>query len=487
MIYNADYLEAEREYCSRSLLNYTKKAWHVLEPGMELKLGWAIECIFAHLEAVTAGEIKDLLLTVPFGLMKSLASCVLWPSFEWGPKNMPTNRILSASHDQKLAIRDNLRMRRLIESEWYQQLWPIKLTSDQNEKMNFENEHTGWRSACAAKSMTGRRADRVIWDDPQKAFDAGSAAEIENMIDLFSGVLPSRLNDPKKSATIIIMQRVDYRDAASLAIESGFYHVMLPMEFDKKRACASVIYPDPRTEEKELLFPDRFDQESVDKMKKKMILRKGLAFWEAQANQNPSPDGGNIIKTEYWRHYDKIPKGEILYRRMYCDTALKTEEKHDYSVFAVWGKHKNGNVYLLDLLRGKWEAPELEKRLIDFWNDQRAWDIPWYGQINQVMVEDKASGIGLIQGIKKRGGIPIIGFDPGDKDKYTRLKGVLGYLQSGMAYLPKEAAWLSAFILEHDLFTGDKKKKERDDQVDTTIMMLMDLCDEANLSWVANL
>ena len=121
--------------------------------------------------------------------------------------------------------------------------------------MNFENEHTGWRSACAAKSMTGRRADRVIWDDPQKAFDAGSAAEIENMIDLFSGVLPSRLNDPKKSATIIIMQRVDYRDAASLAIESGFYHVCYPWNLTRNVPVPALFIRTQEQRKKSCYFP----------------------------------------------------------------------------------------------------------------------------------------------------------------------------------------------------------------------------------------
>lgn len=469
MIHSQDYIAAEREYCSRSLLNYTKRSWNILEPEMELKLGWALECIAEHLEAITRGEIKKLLINVPPGLMKSLLSCVVWPSWEWGPKGMPNIRFMGASHDRELAIRDSLRMRRLIQSDWYQKLWPIKLTSDQNQKLYFENSHTGWRVACAATAMTGRRADRVAWDDPQKTADADTQAVIAEIETIFQKTLPTRLNDPVESARLIIMQRSGFKDASSHAIKSGYYHVMLPMEFDKKRACVSVIYPDPRTEDGELLFPERFPREAVEEMK----IDMGSMAYATQCQQLASPPGGNVIRTEWWQEYEELPKGLMSYRRMYCDTALKTKESSDYSVFAVWGKAKNGNVYLIDILRGKWEAPELEKKLIAYWDEHRNWDIPWYGQINQIKIEDKASGTGLIQGAKRKGGLPIVGFIP-EKDKYTRVKNVLPYIEGGMCFIPKNAPWKSAWLLEHEQFTGNGTH-DKDDQVDTTTMALMDM------------
>uniref|UniRef100_UPI003F582379 hypothetical protein n=1 Tax=Vibrio cholerae TaxID=666 RepID=UPI003F582379 len=98
--------------------------------------------------------------------MKSTLVSVFWPAWEWGPMNMPHIRFIGASHEQGLAVRDTLKMRRLVTSEWFTERWPIGLTGDQNQKTYYENTRTGFRQACAVESMTGRRGDRVAWDDP---------------------------------------------------------------------------------------------------------------------------------------------------------------------------------------------------------------------------------------------------------------------------------------------------------------------------------
>lgn len=124
----------------------------------------------AHLEALSNGELTEdgnsprLLINVPPGMMKSMLVSVLFPAWEWGPRNMPHMRYVCASHSQELAVRDNVKMRRLVESEWYQSLWGdrVTMTGDQNVKTKFENTATGFRQAVATASMTGARGDRVI-------------------------------------------------------------------------------------------------------------------------------------------------------------------------------------------------------------------------------------------------------------------------------------------------------------------------------------
>ena len=85
-----DVRAAKKELASRSLAEFAKQAWHVLEPGTELKWGWVLDAICEHLEAVTAGEIKRLLANVPPGSMKSLLTGVIWPAWEWGPRGLET-------------------------------------------------------------------------------------------------------------------------------------------------------------------------------------------------------------------------------------------------------------------------------------------------------------------------------------------------------------------------------------------------------------
>ena len=182
----SDWLAIEREFCARKLANFVQRAWPVVEPGTRYVHGWHIDAIAEHLEAVTAGEINRLLINVPPGTMKSLAVGVLWPAWEWGPRAQPQLRYVGAAHAQDLAVRDNMRMRRLVKSEWYQRLWPLGIAADQDAKLKFENTATGYRAAVAATAMTGHRGDRVLYDDPHSV--EGALSDLQRN-DRAAGVL----------------------------------------------------------------------------------------------------------------------------------------------------------------------------------------------------------------------------------------------------------------------------------------------------------
>jgi predicted phage terminase large subunit-like protein len=161
----------EKRKCEMSLAAFVKAAWSVIEPGQPYIHGWHIDFICAHLEAITDGVLNDddtfynrLLVNIPPGTMKSLLIGVFWPAWEWGPRNMPHMRYVCASHSLDLAIRDSLRMRRLVTDEWYQSHWGdrVQITGDQNAKAKFETTATGFRQACAFTGITGYRGDRVI-------------------------------------------------------------------------------------------------------------------------------------------------------------------------------------------------------------------------------------------------------------------------------------------------------------------------------------
>ena len=132
-----DRLAVERELSRRSLADFAKLAWHVLEPSTPLRWGWALDAICQHLEAVTYGDIKRLLMNVPPGTMKSLLTGVIFPAWEWGPAGLPSRRFIGTAHKQDLAIRDAMKCRRLIQSRWYQERWPVGLVTDNNAKLRF--------------------------------------------------------------------------------------------------------------------------------------------------------------------------------------------------------------------------------------------------------------------------------------------------------------------------------------------------------------
>lgn len=461
----ADWTAIEREHCKRSLSDFVRRAWHVLDPGQPYVHGWHIEAICDHLEAVTRGDITRLLINVPPGAMKSTLVSVFWPAWEWGPKNMPHLRIVGASHEQGLAIRDALKMRRLISSDWYQILWPIELTDDQNQKMYYENSATGFRHACPVTSLTGRRGDRLIWDDPHSVEDGHSPVKLKTATRVFRETLPTRLNNPDRSAIIIVMQRLHNIDVAGVILSEGFEytHLRLPMEFEPEHRCTTDIgFSDPRTEENELLFPGRFPRAVVDRDKRLL----GSYATAGQFQQRPAPKGGGIFRDEWWRYYKSLPK--LQWRSIYADTAQKVKTQHDWSVFQCWGRSYDGQAVLVDQIRGKWEAPELLVQARAFWNKHN--DAPAeLGALRALKIEDKASGIGLIQTLRREG-IPVIEI-PRDKDKITRAADASPLIESGNVLLPQNAPWLLDYTAEFSAFpTGG-----HDDQIDPTMDAIADI------------
>jgi predicted phage terminase large subunit-like protein len=297
-----------------SLGGFVKNAWHVLEPTQPYVHGWHIDAVCAHLEAVTDGWIRRLLINIPPGTMKSLLVSVFWPAWEWGPRGLPHMRYLTTSYEQELVLRDNLRMRRLVESDWYQGLWgeTVRLAADQRAKGKFENTATGGREGRAFGSMTGGRGDRVLIDDPHSTKTAESETIREEVTTIFKEAVPTRLNNPDSSAIVIIMQRLHEKDVAgvALSLEQGYVHLRLPMEYEAETTkqsdgtetggpCRTRIGPgrvwrDPRREEGELLFPERFSRPTVERDKRAM----GAYAVAGQFQQRPGPRAGLLFNVD---------------------------------------------------------------------------------------------------------------------------------------------------------------------------------------------
>src|SRR5918912_1616843 len=145
----AERLRLEREVCGESLVAFVRRGWPILEPGTPYVHGKVIGAVCEHLQAVTAGRIRRLLVTVPPGCAKSLLVACFWPAWEWGPKGLAHHRFLSFSYSDRLSTRDNRRTRLLVTSPWFQRLWPLALAEDQDAKTRFENGRRGWRMASS--------------------------------------------------------------------------------------------------------------------------------------------------------------------------------------------------------------------------------------------------------------------------------------------------------------------------------------------------
>ena len=455
----ADIDAVERELCKRSLAEFAKRAWRVLEPAADLKWGWALDAICMHLEAVTDGRITRLLMNVPPGSMKSLLTGVIWPAWEWGPRNMPEMRFIGTAHEETLAIRDSRKCRDLIKSEWYQKLWPLELASDLDGKREFGNVRKGVRQARSFTSMTGVRGDRVILDDPSSADAANSEAKLEATRIAFTETLPTRINS-EKSAIVVVMQRLNEKDVSGVILSMGlpYVHLCIPMRFEPARRCTTAIgWSDPRTYEGELMFPERFGEEQVRELEKTL----GSYGTAGQLQQRPAPRGGGIINTDWFAYWSSYAP-PLEFRFITADTAQKTSEQNDYSVLQCWGRTVTGKAILLDQLRGKWEAPELLVQARAFWLKHLNHQAPAQQKaaLRGMYVEDKVSGTGLIQTLRREG-IPVLATQR-NKDKISRGYDAAPFIESGNVLLPQDVPWLSDFLSECSAFPAGA----HDDQLD---------------------
>lgn len=457
------------EYLRRKLHRFVKAAWPILEPGTPFQDNWHIEAICEHLEAVVNGQISRLIINMPPRFMKSMLTSVLFPAWAWA--NKPELRFLTGSYSKDLATRDSVQSRRLMESVWYKERFGFKFqfTSDQNVKTRYVNNKLGHRVSTSVDSAaTGEGGDILLVDDPINAKEANSQQARQAAITWWRETMSTRYNDPKTGAAIIVMQRLAEDDLAGyLLSEGGWEHLCLPMRFEKKHTkTTSLGFKDPRKKDGELIFPARFDEKAT----KRLETELGTYATAGQLQQRPTPRGGGVLKSEWFGRYRVLPK--IVKRRVYGDTAQKTAERNDYSVLELWGLGDNGRIYLLDMIRGKWEAHELEKKAIDFWNKHLDYDEHLSCPLTKMKIEDKTSGTGLIQNLKKKG-IPVEGI-PRTKDKLTRAYDGQPMLEAGLVIIPESAPFVSDFTEEVDKFTKDDSHMH-DDQIDPMLDAINDL------------
>lgn len=455
---NDNFLAIEREYCKRSLSNFVKRAWHVVEPAQPYVHGWHIDVISQHLEAATRGELTRLYIAVPPGHMKSLLVGVFLPAWEWGPAGRPEMRYLGASHNVTLAVRDNLKCRRLVQSEWYQNLWGVELTSDNNAKTKFENSRTGFREAMSFTSMTGSRGDRVLLDDVMSVDDAASDAKRNSIIVTFEEALPTRVNNPDKSAIIIIQQRLHERDLIGVAEAKGLGYegLVLPMEFEPRNKCVTSIgFKDPRKKAGELLFPERFPREVVDRDKKVM----GSYAVASQFQQRPTPREGGMFEKSWFEIVPEAPDN-VKWVRAWdlagSDKASKVGADPAYTAGVLMGLAPDKTLFIKSVVRRQFSAPGKIIKLIR----------------NTASVDPQGVKIDLPQDPGSAGKTwakhivtQLIGFDvrysPETGSKVQRAEPLSAQAEAGNVKLVK-GPWNEDFLNEADTFPNGAFK----DQID---------------------
>ena len=477
-------LDHDRRRAERSLSEFTKMAWHVIEPGTPYIGNWHLDVISEHLEAVTRGEIRNLLINVPPRHMKSIQVAVMWPVWVWMTR--PQFRWLFASYAGSLSVRDSLKCRRLIESPWFQERWGHRfaLTGDQNAKTFFENNKSGYRFATSVgASTTGHGGDILVVDDPHNSMEAQSDTMRETTLEWWDQAMSTRLNNPKTGCKVIVMQRLHENDLSGHVLrQGGWDHLCLPAEFEKGRRSKTTLGNyDPRTEDGELLWKGRFGSKEIDELKTQL----GEYGTSGQLQQRPSPAAGGIIKRDWFKLLpadDPLPKLSFVVQSY--DTAFTEKTQNDPTACSTWGvfNHANGkSVVLLDCWKEHLSYPDLRKKMGEEYKAK-------YGDkdktVDVVLIEEKGSGISLMQDLR-RSGVPCHPYNPGRADKITRVHAVAPLLESGLVYLPESKknpgrapSWTDAMMHELMIFPNG----EHDDMVDSMTQCLIYLRDTRMLS-----
>jgi predicted phage terminase large subunit-like protein len=465
-----------RERC-KSLYGFIEEFWSVVEPGTPFVGGWAIKAICDHLEAVSRGEIQNLLINVPPGMMKSLTVSVFWPAWEWGPLGRPDLRYLTTSYSEDNVLRDSRKTKKIIESAQYQALWGegdsrehyVKRGSKWGEFL-FENTQGGVRDCRPFASLTGGRGDRFICDDPHSTSSAESPAQRAKTVKDYREGASDRLNDLRRSATVVIMQRLHAQDVAGtiLELDVGFVHLNLPMEFETEQtdkagkvtggACRTYIggqlfFQDPRTEEGELLFPERFPAAEVARLKK----LKGEYAWAGQYQQRPTPREGGLFKREWFvgKVVRQAPAGTIWVR--HWDLAATKKETAARTAGVKLGKTPDGRYVVGHVVTTQDEGnavrlliratAELDGKSVKISLPQDP------GQAGKVQKQDYVAGLAGW----------VVRAEPETGDKVTRAEPFSVQCEAGNVLLV-EGEWNTDYLDELCLFPAGKFK----DQVDAS-------------------
>lgn len=430
------YTAVTAETCRRSLRKFVKAVWPLIDPKPFIN-AWHIDCICDHLAYVALEDIRNLMINIPPRFTKSSIVSVAFPAWVW--TNEPEIQFLAASYAADLAEGDAAKMRRIVQSAWYQARYPnVILLADNNRVEDFRNADGGYRQSISVGGVTtGKGGDIQLLDDPHNTAVIESDARRKSTIQWHDNSWRSRLNDQNKARRVYVGQRSHDGDLFGHILgreEKRWVVVSLPMEFDKSRPCVTFrnkgsgptgdpVFKDPRKTPGALLCPARFDEEAVQAEKEALPVRT----WNAQFQQQPEGAGGVILKRRWWQEwawpvwhpqYRKTEREmpEILQVIQAYDTAFEESEQDSYTVRTTWGLFEhaksirlpNGqtrdgemkiNAILLE--RKKWR-PSFGALMDDAVDAFNQWDP------DRILVEKKASGHSMIQELRRKG-LPVRG------------------------------------------------------------------------------
>jgi predicted phage terminase large subunit-like protein len=438
----------DRELAQTKFIKFVEKVWPTFISGAHHKR------MAEAFERVANGTCKRLIINMPPRHTKSEFASYLLPA--WFLGKYPHKKVIQASHTAELAVGFGRKVRNLVDSEVYHDIFPdLHLQSDSKAAGRWNTSKGGdYFAIGVGGAVTGKGADVLIIDDPHSEQEAAMAASNP---DVYDKVIEWYTSGPRQrlqpgGAIVIVMTRWSQRDLTGQVLKAAAQRSGEDWEVIEFPAILPSGNP---------LWPQFWSIEELEALRNELPNAK----WQAQYQQNPVGNESAIIKRDWWKIWEEDRPPACEYILQTWDTAFEKNNRADYSAGTTWGVFKNdedygnSNLILLNTYRKRVEYPDLKRDVLNEYNTYEP---------DGVLIEKKASGAPLIYDLRAMG-IPVQDFTPGKgQDKIARLNAVSDIIASGKVWVPN-TRWAEELVDEIAEFPSG----EHDDLVDATTLALM--------------
>jgi len=434
----------KQESCQEDFISFVKSQWPDFVEGRHHRI------IGEKFNKIAQGKLKRLIVCLPPRHTKSEFASTYFPAWMMGLRG--NLKIIQTTHTAELAVRFGRRVRNIIDSDEYQEVFPkLRLEAD-NKSAGRWTTNQGGESfyAGVGGAITGRGADLLIIDDPVSEQDALSPTAMDSIYDWYTSGPRQRLQPG--GIIVIVMTRWSTKDLVG--------KVLKKQGDDYADQWDLVEFPAIMPESDEPLWPEFWKKDELLGVKASLPIGK----WNSQWMQNPTAEEGSIVKREWWRVWEDDDIPPYSYVIQSYDTAFSKKETADYSAITTWAIFQpQGDgpeqIILLDAQRVRLDFPDLKKM---------AWEEYKYWQPDCVLIEAKASGTPLTHELRRMG-IPVTAYTPSrGQDKIARMNSVAPIFESGMVWAP-DRPFAEEVVEEMASFPyGD-----HDDYCDSSTMALM--------------
>ena len=407
-------------------------------------------------EAIAKGEKKRVIVNIAPRHGKSELISYLAPA--WFLGKYPHKKVIMASHTADLAVNFGRRVRNLVGSDAYKDIFPqVELQADSKSASRWGTNFNGEYFAIGVGgALAGRGADLFIIDDPHSEQDAklGRADVFKPAWEWFQSGPLQRLMPG--GAIIVVMTRWSKLDLTGEIINQ----MVKNEEVDDWEVVEFPAIIEDKQGELASLWPEFWPLNEL--LSKKAAL--DVRYWNSQYMQNPVSEEGALIKREWWKIWDKEDPPSCEFTIMTLDAAQEANTRADYNALLTWGvffneEVNNYNIILLNAVKKRLEFPELKELVLEEYKD-------W--EPDSFIVEKKSNGAALYQEFRRMG-VPVSEFTPGKgQDKISRVNAVSDLFRSGIVWAP-DRRWAKEVIEE----CNDFPSGANDDLVDATTMALM--------------